>query len=159
VPGFTGYPGAWKAETCSLSAYAGQTVLLAFRTFNDPAVLGESAAIPPGFWVDNIRLGGSLVSDGTSLAGWQSFTQIRPVSVANYTVQIVSVAGNKITVKRLPLTGGFSVSGNANVQKYIDKKADFVAAIVMYEDPSESSDQYAPYRLTVNGVVQPGGGM
>ena len=36
VPGFTGFPGAWKPETCSLSAYAGQTVLLAFRTFNDP---------------------------------------------------------------------------------------------------------------------------
>jgi hypothetical protein len=159
VPGFTGYSGAWKAETCSLAAYAGQTVLLAFRAFNDPSVLGESAAVPPGFWVDNVRLGGTLVSDGSSLAGWQSFTQVRPVSVSNYTVQIVSVAGNKITVKRLPLTGTFSVSGSANVQKYIDKKADFVGAIVMYEDPSESSDQYAPYRLTVNGVVQPGGGM
>ena len=44
-------------------------------------------------------------------------------------------------------------------QKYIDKKADFVGAIVTYDDPSESVDQYAPYRLTVNGVTQPGGGM
>jgi hypothetical protein len=159
VPGFTDYSGGWKAETCSLAAYAGQTVLLAFRTFNDPATLGESAAVPPGFWVDNVSVGGTLVSDGSSLAGWQSFTQVRPTPVTGYTVQIVSIAGNKITVKRLPLTGGFAISGNANVQKYIDKKADFVGAIVMYEDPSESSDQYAPYRLTVNGVVQPGGGM
>jgi hypothetical protein len=159
VPGFTGYSGGWKAETCSLAAYAGQTVLLAFRTFNDPAALGESAAVPPGFWVDDVRVGGALVSDGASLAGWQSFTQIRPVAVTGYTVQIVSIAGNKITVKRLPLTSGFAISGNANVQKYIDKKASFVGAIVMYEDPSESSDQYAPYSLKVNGVTQPGGGM
>jgi hypothetical protein len=159
VPGFTGYPGAWRPQACSLAAYAGQTVLLAFRTFNDPAVLGESAAVPPGAWVDDVRVGGGLISDGSTLAGWGSRTEVRPTSVSNFTVQILSIDGKKITVKRLPLTGDFSISGNANVQKYIDKKAGFVAAIVMYEDPSESSDQYAPYRLTVNGVTQPGGGM
>ena len=159
VPGFTGFPGSWRPQTCSLSAYAGQTVLLAFRTFNDPAVLGESGAVPPGAWVDDVRVGGGLVSDGTTLDGWRSRTQVKPTSVSNFTVQILSVDGNKITVKRLPLTGDFAVSGNANVQKYIDKKADFVGAIVTYEDPGESSSQYAPYRLVINGVTQPGGGM
>ena len=34
-----------------------------------------------------------------------------------------------------------------------------VGAIVMYDEPSESIAKYAPYSLTVNGVVQPGGGM
>jgi Immune inhibitor A peptidase M6 len=161
VPGFTGYSGGWKPQTCSLSAYAGQTVLLAFRTFNDPAVLGESTAVPPGAWVDDVRVGGTLVSDGSSLVGWQSFTQVRPVPVAGFTVRIVSIDSGKgkITVKQLPLTGTFTVSGSANVQKYIDKNADFVGAIVMYDDPSESTTQYAPYRLTANGVTQPGGGM
>jgi hypothetical protein len=159
VPGFTGYSGGWRAQTCSLAAYAGQTVLLAFRTFNDPAVLGESTAVPPGAWVDDVSVGGTLISDGSTLAGWQSRTQVSPTSVSNFTVQILSIAGNKITVKRLPLTGDFAVHGAANVEKYIDRKADFVAAIVTYEDPAERSDQYAPYTLTVNGVVQPGGGM
>jgi Immune inhibitor A-like, MAM domain len=159
VPGFTDYSGGWANETCSLSAYAGQTVLLAFRTYNDPATLGQSGAIPPGFWVDDIAVGGTPISDGSSLDGWQSFTQVRPVSVDNFVVRIVSVDGKKITVKQLPLTGDFSVHGSANVQKYIDKKAGFVGAIVTYDDPSESVDQYAPYRLTVNGVMQPGGGM
>ena len=134
-------------------------MLIAFRTFNDASVLGESGAVPPGAWVDDVVVGGTLISDGTSLDGWRSRTQVRPTSVSNFTVQLLSVDGSKITVKRFPLTGDFSVSGNANVQKYIDKKADFVAAIVTYEDPAESSDQYAPYRLTVNGVTQPGGGM
>jgi hypothetical protein len=161
VPGFTGDSGGWKPETCSLAAYAGQTVLLAFRTFNDPSVLGENPAVPAGFWVDDVTIGGTLISDGTSLAGWRSRTEVKPVSVSNFTVQLISVDSQrkKITVRRLPLTGDFVVSSPANLQKYIDKNADLVAAIVTYEDPTESSDQYAPYRLTVNGVVQPGGGM
>jgi hypothetical protein len=159
VPGFTGYSGGWRAQTCSLAAYAGSTVLLAFRTFNDPAALGESAAVPPGAWIDDVRVGGGLVSDGSSLEGWRSRTGVLPVAVDNFLVRIVSVDGKKITVKELPLNGNFQLSSPANVQKYIDKKADFVGAIVTYEDPSESSIQYAPYRLTVNGVTQPGGGL
>lgn len=47
--------------------------------------------------------------------------------------------------------------GKSKVEKYIDRKADFVAAIVFYDDPAETSLQYAPYTLTVNGVTQPGG--
>lgn len=141
-----------------MSGYTG-TVLLAFRAFNDPSVLGNDPAIPPGFWVDNVRIGTTLVSDGNDLATWRSFTQVRPNTVAGFTVSIISIDGNKITVKRLPLTGSFAVSGNAGVQKYIDKNADFVGAVVTYHDPTETSTQYAPYRLTVNGVVQPGGGM
>jgi hypothetical protein len=161
VPGFTGYSGAWKPETCSLSAYAGQTVLLAFRTFNDPATLGQSTAIPPGFWIDNVSVGGTSLSDGTSLDGWKSFSETRPTTVAGFTVYVVSMNTSKkkdaITVKELPLTSGFSISTPANVQKYIDKNADFVAAIVMYDDPTESTTDYARYALTVNGVTQPGG--
>ena len=32
-----------------------------------------------------------------------------------------------------------------------------VVAIVAYDEPTEQVNQYAPYTLTVNGVVQPGG--
>ena len=100
VPGFTGYPGAWRPQTCSLSAYAGQTVLLAFRTFNDRR-LGESTAVPPGAWVDDVRVGGTLISDGLSLAGWQSLAGA-PGQVTGFTVTILSVetAKGKITIKR-----------------------------------------------------------
>jgi hypothetical protein len=161
VPGFTGFPGAWQQETCSLAAYAGQTVLLAFRTFNDPASLGQSGTVPPGFWVDNVAVGGTSLSDGTTLDGWKSFSQTRPTTVAGFTVYIVSMNTSKkkdaLTVEQLPLTSGFSISTPADVQKYIDKHADFVAAIVMYDDPTESTTDYARYALTVNGVTQPGG--
>jgi hypothetical protein len=32
-----------------------------------------------------------------------------------------------------------------------------VVAIVSYDEPTEKVKQYAPYRLTANGVLQPGG--
>jgi hypothetical protein len=161
VPGFTGDSGGWRPQTCSLSAYAGQTVLLAFRAFNDPATLGQTPAIPPGFWVDNVRLGTTLVSDGSTLAGWRSFTEVRPNPVAGYTVQIISMRmghKDKITVRQLRLSGDFNLQGKSRVQKYVDRRADFVGAVVFYDDPAETSTQYAPYRLSVNGVTQPGGG-
>ncbi len=30
--------------------------------------------------------------------------------------------------------------------------------MVAYDEPTEQVQQYAPYTLTVNGVLQPGGG-
>ena len=164
VPGFTGFSGTFEAETCSLSAYQGQTVLLAFRAFNDPATLGTDPTVTPGFWVDDVKIGDNPpISDGSSLAGWKSFTETRPNPVSNYTVRLISMkTGLKkttIKVRELQLTGDFNLRGKARVQRYIDKNADFVAAVVFYDDPSETSTQYAPYRLSVNGITQPGGGL
>jgi hypothetical protein len=157
VPGFTGYSGDWQAEACDVSAYSGQTVQLAFRTYNDPATLGDSDAIAPGFWVDNVKLGTTVVSDGSSLTGWQSPTQVHPSTVSNFTVWILSANNKRITLRQLPLNSDFALKGKTKAEKYVDKKADLVAAIITYNDPAETSDQYAPYVLSVNGVVQPGG--
>ena len=167
IPGFSGFSGGWLPQTCSLAPYAGQTVLLAFRAFNDPAFTGWDPSVPAGFWVDNVRVGPALVSDGSSLVGWKSFSETKPTTVAGYTVYIVSMnsanldkkkkSKDTITVKRLKLTSGFTIKGSSKVRKYVDKNADFVAAIVMYDDPTESTDDYARYALVVNGVVQPGG--
>jgi len=66
---------------------------------------------------------------------------------------------DKIKVRELQLTGDFNLKGKAKIWRYVDRQADFVAAVVTYDDPSETSTQYAPYRLSVNGVTQPGGGM
>ena len=174
VPGFTGDSAGWRPQSCSLAAYAGQTVLLSFRIFDDPASLGTDPAIPPGFWVDNVKVGASTLTDGSTTAGWRSFTQVRPVPVSGYVVTLISIRtrnesgdvseknrgtrrGAEITIKRLPLTADFQLKRKTEIDKYIDEDADFVAAVVTYDDPAETSTQYAPYTLTVNGVVQPGG--
>jgi bacillopeptidase F (M6 metalloprotease family) len=161
VPGFTGFSGTWKPESCSLAAYAGKTVLLALRTYNDPAALGDSSTAPPGFWVDNVKLGATLISDGSDIASWKSMTQVRPTTVAGYNVTLISVRGTgsraKVTVRALKLDSGFQSRNRGDVDRYIDDEADWVGAVVTFDDPTETVDQYAPYTLTVNGVVQPGG--
>jgi hypothetical protein len=67
--------------------------------------------------------------------------------------------GPKVTIKRIPLTADFMIKGRYSVERFIPRNADFVAAVVTYDDPTEGVDQYAPYQLVVNGITQPGGGM
>ena len=112
--------------------------------------------------VDNIRVAGTLVSDGSSLAGWQTFTQIRPIPVHGYTVQLVGyeTSGKKphAFVGSLKLGPGFSGSlSGGQLERLISERADVVAALVTYDEPTESFNQYARYTLKVNNVVQPGG--
>jgi hypothetical protein len=163
LPGFSGDSAGWKAETCSLASYAGQTVLLAFRAINDPGTQGVDPTIPAGFWVDDVAVGGTTISDGSSLTGWQSPTQIHPIAVNGFTVQLVAWKTNvkgPIAITRLRLNGNFdaTVTGQ-QLQKVLGGvRADFVGAIVMYDEPTEAITDYAPYALTANGVAQPGGG-
>ena len=134
-------------------------MLLAFRAINDPSAQGSDPTIPAGIWVDDVAVGSS-VDDGSSLTGWQSPTQVKPTSVANYNVTLLSVRnGHKteIKVKRLKLDSSFTTRNRRDADRYVDDKADRVYAIVTYDDPTESVDQYAPYMLTVNHVLQPGG--
>ena len=76
----------WHAESFDLSAYAGKTVLLRFRMMTDGGTLGNGGPIEAGWLVDDVKVGGVLVSDGT-LAGWG--TEAPPI--AGYTLQLVSI--------------------------------------------------------------------
>jgi hypothetical protein len=155
-PGLNGDSGGWKSETFDLTPYAGQTILLALRYVTDANTRGA------GVWVDNVRVGGTLVSDGSSLAGWQTFTQIRPIPVDGYTVQLVGYEthGKKphVIVGSLRLSPDFSGSlSGGRLERLISERADVVAALVTYDEPTESINQYARYTLKVNNVRQPGG--
>ena len=102
LPGFSGVSD-WSTRTFDLTAYAGKTVLLRFRMMTDEFTLGnnpdESGA---GWWIDDVRVGGQLVSDGT-LAGWA--TPAPPIE--SYTVQLVAFNGTSQTIlSQVPLTNG-----------------------------------------------------
>jgi hypothetical protein len=155
-PGLNGESGGWKTESFDLTQYAGQTVLLAFRYITDANTRGD------GVWVDNVKINNTVISDGSSLAGWQTFTQIKPIAVNGYTVQIVGYSsdGKKAFVGSMPLTPNFRGElkvGAIDKLMTSDVKIDVVAALVMYDEPTESINQYARYTLRANDVVQPGG--
>ena len=155
LPGFTGVSGGFVPETLDLSAYAGQTVLLSFRYITDGGVTGG------GFWVDDVSVGGTLISDGSTLDGWSSLTEINPIEIEGYTVQLIAYEddGSVAWIGELPVDSGFegSLSG-AELDAVIGSSAEVVAALVTYDESTELINKYAPYTLEVNGVVQPGGG-
>ena len=160
LPGLSGVQD-WKTETCDLAAYAGKTVLLAFRAMTDWGTLGNGGAIPAGFSVDDVTLDGTLVSDGSSLDGWRSFTEVRPEAVAGWTVQLVGYRTDGKTpavLATVPLDASFTGSlDRGALRRLIGDQADVVSAIVTYDEPTEKVHKYAPYALRVNGVLQPGG--
>ena len=158
LPGFTGDSDGWQSESFDLGDYAGQTILLSFRYVTD------SSVTLPGWWIDNVAVNGTVLSNGSSLDGWQSLTEVNPIEVDGYTVQLVGYTSNgkRVSVEQLRLNrdfdGGFTIKGmHGRLNKYFDQKAAVVAALVMYDEPTEQVTQYAPYALRVNGVLQPGG--
>lgn len=152
LPGFTGDSATWRSQTADLGAYAGKSVLVAFRYITD------SGVDEGGFWVRNISAAGiALPSD--ALTGWQSATEVHPVSVQGFTVQLVAYGdnGDPVWVHRM-LSGSFdaTLSGD-DLAAVIGTTATIVSAIVMYDDDTENAPKQAGYTLTVNGVTQPGG--
>ena len=154
LPGFSGDSAGFRPQTCSLAAHAGQTVLLSLRTINDPSVQGTDPTTPAGFWVDDLAVGGTSISDGSSLAGWQSPTEISPIPVNGFTVQLVAwktKSNTPVAITRLQLDANFDVTVTGQqLQKVLGgTRADFVGAIITYDEPTESIADYAPYTLTV----------
>jgi len=153
-PGFEGNSHGFVTEKCSLKKYAGKRVLLAFRYVTDPGVQLK------GFWVDDVTLRGTLISDGKSLQGWKSPTQIHPVDVKGWFVRLVAIdeTTHQVRIGKIPLDASFdgSLSG-ADLDAIIGTTGSTVSAIVTFLDRSETVFQTAPYTLTVNGVAQPGG--
>jgi hypothetical protein len=154
-PGYTGDSAGWKAETCNLSAFAGDTILVSFRNMTDPNTQGNGIPIPPGFWLDDVSLGGTTLSDGSTLTGWMSATQARPIPVEGFTVQLLAYkqqGTSPVRIAKATLNGNFDATLNARQLAALlgeGNNADVVAAIVMYDESTESINDYAPYSLTV----------
>ncbi len=151
LPGFNGSSDGWRAQTASLDRWKGQQILVGFRYITD------AEADEAGFWVRNIDAAGTALP--STLDGWQTITQAHPTPVGGWTVQLVSYSNHgQAHIHRLRINKHHRghVIG-AKVRKALGRRAKVVGAIVTYDDPTESSTQYARYRLRVNGVTQPGG--
>jgi hypothetical protein len=149
-PGLNGEAEAFVEQTFDLSAYAGETVLIQFRYVSDGSVNAG------GWWVDDVRVGGTVVSDGSDASVFRSPTEVNPTDVENWDLRLVGLnsTGHRAHVEEF--------DGQSDLELSASDLAPFrafprVVAVVAYDDPTEQVQQYAPYELTVNGVVQPGG--
>ena len=160
LPGVTGRSGGgplpiWTTATYDLSAYGGRSVLLAFRYVTDPRVAFA------GWWIDDVRLGNVTLTDGSGLAGWQSFSQLSSAPLVGLSVQLVGYSNDRTKqafIHRLRLDGRLrgELSGAA-LRTLLAPGYDVVAAVVTYDEPTEGKAAYVPYALRINGVLQPGG--
>ena len=150
-PALNGTTVGFEPHSYDLSAYAGQTVLVSFRYISDGGV-NEG-----GLLVDDVTVGGTLVSDGSSLAPFRSPTQIQPVQVANWNLKLVGLRHGRVPVAlQVEFDGRQHVSLDRRALR-VAKLFDKVVAIVATDDSTELVQQYAPYTLRVNGTLQPGG--
>ncbi|GIF20702.1 hypothetical protein Ate02nite_34320 [Paractinoplanes tereljensis] len=137
-PALTGLSGKVVTVSYDLSAYAGRKVLLSLRCTADDVVNRG------GWRIGKITLGDKTVSDGTSLAAWRSPTAIVPTPVHAWHATLVGIDGHR--ARLVP------------INRWADLKAyPKVVAIIAYDEPTEKINRYAPYRLVVNGKLQPGG--
>jgi hypothetical protein len=150
-PSLNGTTDGFEPHTFDLSAYAGQTVLISFRYVSDGGV-NEG-----GLLLDDIAVGGTAVSDGSSLAPFRSPTEIHPQAVQNWNLKLVGIReGRTPTVLQVEFDGKRHVDLN-RLELTPAVPFDKVVAIVATDDPTELVQQFAPYTLKVNGVTQPGG--
>ena len=89
-PGLNGTTTGFEPHSYDLSAYAGQNVLVAIRYVSDGGV-NEG-----GLLVDDITVGGTTVSDGSSLAPFKSPTRSTPIEVHNWNVRLVGINEGKV---------------------------------------------------------------
>jgi hypothetical protein len=157
LPGFTGVQEA-TTESFDLSAYAGKDVLVAFRYLTDAAANGTDAS-QPGWWVDDVALGDTVLSDGSGLDGVRSVTQVHPQEVAGWNVQLVgwTLDGKRVYYDQLTVNRNFRGSLALPQIRSALGKADRIGVIVTVDDPHEAATKYADYTLKINGVRQPGG--
>ncbi|MFI5933092.1 peptidase M6 immune inhibitor A [Actinoplanes sp. NPDC051494] len=149
-PAINGATVGFEPHRYDLSAYAGRSILLGFQYISD-------ANTNNGGWlIDDIAVGGTLLSDGSGLAPFDSITEIVPTRVAAWNVRLVGLdARRQIVLQRdLGSTGSFT----ATPAQLLDlKRFPQVVAIVAYDEPTETVKQYAPYTLKVNGLTKAGG--
>lgn len=140
LPGLTGSTGGdWVNMSFDLSAYAGQNILIAFRYVTD------WATTEAGWFVDNVYVDGTLISDGSSTAPFKDITEIVPVN-NDFTVTFVGIKsngkGNEYKVLTMKLSD-VTEDGLFELNKIL--KSSTSAVMLVTFDAAEGFTGYADY--------------
>jgi hypothetical protein len=150
--GFTGYSGGWVNESFDLSAYAGQPILVGFRFMSDWGTNGNGNLDDPNWYIDNVAVDGSPVSDGSDASAFNDVTFYVPISV-DFTVDLVSLPRygtiHTSTTKVLHLmTDDASEMASASDIVEALRSSNTLVLVITYDAPQGVSD-YADYDLQI----------
>jgi hypothetical protein len=135
--------------------------LVAAINWDNPDAYGSPGAPPNGSDFVRLRDASGRYLGAAELASL-SFRGTRAGrSRASYTVQLIGYATDPTvpaTHATLQLTDGLAADVDGETLRALfDPRIDTVAAIVTYDDRTESLTRAGRYTLTVNGIAQPGG--
>jgi hypothetical protein len=143
LPGLTGTNGDWANMSFDLSAYAGQDILLAFRYVTD---WGTTEV---GWYVDNVYVDGTLISDGSNTDAFKSLTELFPVEL-DFTVTLVGIKNDKsYKVRTMALKDDATEQGIFLLNTVMNRGYDDVVMLVTFDAP-EGFTGYADYTYEVN---------
>ena len=148
-PSLNGTTNGFELHTFDLEAFAGKSVLLSFQYISDGGV-NEG-----GLLIDDITVGGTVISDGSSLTPFRSPSQIYPAPIA-WNVRLIGINEQLHTAWQFEYKNKSDITLNRWDLALLSMFPK-VVAVVAYDEPTATLTRYAPYTLTVNGVVQPGG--
>ncbi len=154
-PSTAGTPAAPLSATCDLSAYAGETVVLAFRLMSDAAVQFD------GWHIRNVAIDGTPVdSTPADITDWDNEQFFQPIDLG-FNLTLVGLDGkvdkyghvshaHVVTVIQTHLRRGskYNLSWWDRLRLW---GSDQVVAIVSGIPKDETVGVYFPYSLKVNG--------
>lgn len=136
-PSLNGTTDGFAPHTFDLSAYADQTVLLGLQYVSDGGV-NEG-----GILIDDVTVGGTAVSDGSSLEPFDSPTEINPTEVSNWNLKLIGYTERHQIGLQAEFNGRDSVRLNT-LQMLLFALFPEVVVLVAYDEPTELVQQYAP---------------
>ncbi len=145
--GFSGEIAAWTPQSFTLPA---GTDLVGFRLMTDWGTNGTTPGGVQNWYIDNVAVDGTSVSDGSNAASFDDITAYNPIEV-NFTVDLVSMpnlkTGNSAAkVYRLVTDDETEMASETQIRQAL-RNSNVLVVIVTYDAPQGVSD-YADYELT-----------
>jgi immune inhibitor A len=147
--GFTGSTGGWATETFSIPA---GTDLIAFRFMSDWATNGNGNLADPNWYVDNVMVDATSISDGSNAADFKDITYYNPTKV-DFNVDLVSMPSlhtfnSSTKVLHLITDDATEVATASQIKRQL-RASNVLVLIVTYDAPQGVSD-YADYTLSID---------
>lgn len=144
LPGLTSYVEDWVTLTYDLSAYAGQDILIGFRLVTDWAVHYG------GWWIDNVYVDDTLISDGSSVAPFKDITYYQPIEL-DFSVTLIGMYqkyGKTHYIVRDMYIDDLDEEG-AGFLAGIVRLGGYAVLMVTLEVPEENAYFYGPYEYVI----------